>query len=194
MIPCALKGSGSMRIDLKKLISGDVRKLPLDYTFPIDESPDPEHPGEGTIDTEIDGVVYKGPVRVKGEIANLGGYMRLRASATVDYEAECARCLKPLGRSLTVEIERTLVPEGSLENTPEEEADDYLEIVDSTIDPDESFVEELMMEFPTRELCSEDCKGLCPKCGKDLNEGDCGCVKKEIDPRLAVLQKLLEKE
>ena len=60
MIPCALKGSGSMRIDLKKLISGDVRKLPLDYTFPIDESPDPEHPGEGTIDTEIDGVVYKG--------------------------------------------------------------------------------------------------------------------------------------
>ena len=183
-----------MRIDLRKLISGDVRKLTLDYTFPIDEPTDPDDPGAGSIDTEIYGVTFRSPVRVKGEIANLGGYMRLRASAAVDYEAECARCLKPLERSLTVEIERTLVPEGSLENTPEEEADDYLEIVDSAINPDESFVEELMMEFPTRELCSEDCKGLCPKCGKDLNEGDCGCVKKEIDPRLAVLQKLLEKE
>ena len=183
-----------MRIDLRKLLSGDIRKLPLDFTFPIDEAPDLEAPGEGAIDTKIDGVVFTSPVRVKGEIVNLGGYIRLRAEATVDYDAECARCLAPLSRSLTVDIERTLVAGGSLENTPEEEADDYLEIVDNAIDPDAALVEELMMEFPTRELCSEDCKGLCPKCGKNLNEGDCGCVKKEIDPRLAILQKLLEKE
>ena len=38
----------------------------------------------------------------------------------------------------------------------------------------------------------EDCKGLCPKCGKNLNQGDCGCVVKEVDPRLAVLQKFLD--
>lgn len=183
-----------MRIDLKKLLSGDIKKMPLDYTFPIDETPDPDAPGGESIDTVIDGVVYTSPVRVKGEIVNMGGYMRLSVAASVDYDAECARCLAPLKRSLEVEIERTLVAEGSLENTPEDEADDYLEIVDSAVDPDMAFVEELMMEFPTRELCSEDCKGLCPKCGKNLNEGDCGCVKKEIDPRLAILQKLLEKE
>jgi len=41
-------------------------------------------------------------------------------------------------------------------------------------------------------LCDEDCKGLCPKCGQDLNQGQCGCVTKEIDPRLAVLQKFLD--
>ena len=106
-----------MRIDLKKLLSGDIKKMPLDYTFPIDETPDPDAPGGESIDTVIDGVVYTSPVRVKGEIVNMGGYMRLSAAASVDYDAECARCL-------AVEIERTLVAEGSLENTPEDEADD----------------------------------------------------------------------
>ena len=182
-----------MRIDLRKLISGETNKMTVDYEFPITETPDPDS-GEESIDTEIDGVVFESPVRVKGEIVNMGGYMRFSATAQVDYTAECARCLTPLDRSFSVCVERTLVTHGSLENTPEDEADDYLEITDSSVDPDQTLIEELMMEFPTRELCSEDCKGLCPKCGKNLNEGDCGCVKKEIDPRLAILQKLLEKE
>ena len=105
-----------------------------------------------------------------------------------------ARCLAPLHRSLTVTLSRTLVEAGSLENTPEEDADDYLEYTDGMLDIDTPAAEEIVMSLPTRELCREDCKGLCPKCGKDLNEGDCGCVKKEIDPRLAILQKLLEKQ
>ena len=41
-------------------------------------------------------------------------------------------------------------------------------------------------------LCREDCKGLCPKCGANLNRGECGCSRREIDPRLAVLQRILE--
>ncbi len=182
-----------MRIDLRKLIAGEIKKMPIEYEFPIDEAPELDS-GEEPIDTEIDGVVFEGPVRVKGDIVNMGGYMRLTAVASVDYKAECARCLSPLERSFEVSVERTLVSQGTLENTPDDEADEYLVITESSVDPDQTLIEELMMEFPTRELCSEDCKGLCPKCGKNLNEGDCGCVKKEIDPRLAILQKLLEKE
>jgi uncharacterized protein len=48
------------------------------------------------------------------------------------------------------------------------------------------------MEFPLRFLCHDDCKGLCQRCGKNLNEGECDCSKKEIDPRMAPLQKLLD--
>lgn len=182
-----------MRIDLRKLISGEIKKMPIDYSFPIDEAPDPDS-GMEAIDTKIEGVAFEGQVRVKGEIVNMGGYMRLTAAAGVDYEAECARCLSPLKRSFEVSVERTIVSQGTLENTPYDEADEYLVMSESAIDPDQTIIEELMMEFPTRELCDESCKGLCPKCGKNLNEGDCGCVKKEIDPRLAILQKLLEKE
>ena len=185
-----------MRIDVRRLLAGEINRIALDYSFPIDKAGEPDDGSEADepIDTTIDRVVFAGPVRVSGEIVNMGGYMRFEAEASIEYDAECARCLKPLHRSFSVTLERTVVTEGSLENTPEDEADDYLEAAGGWIDPDRTIVEELMMEFPTRELCSEDCKGLCPKCGKDLNEGDCGCVKKEIDPRLAILQKLLEKE
>jgi uncharacterized protein len=75
----------------------------------------------------------------------------------------------------------------------EESVDEYIVVVDSCVELDEAVKEELMLEFPKKLLCSEDCLGLCPKCGKPKKEGDCGCVTKEIDPRLAVLKKLLDK-
>ena len=51
-----------------------------------------------------------------------------------------------------------------------------------------------VLDMDTKTLCSEDCKGLCPRCGADLNQGPCSCAKKDVDPRLAVLAKLLEKD
>jgi uncharacterized protein len=56
------------------------------------------------------------------------------------------------------------------------------------LDVDEPLSEELLLGFPTRLLCSEDCLGLCPRCGKPKREGDCGCGGREIDPRLAILK------
>jgi uncharacterized protein len=58
---------------------------------------------------------------------------------------------------------------------------------------DEQLYLQLEMEFPLRFLCKEDCKGLCQRCGKNLNEGECGCETKEFDPRLAPLKALLER-
>ena len=62
------------------------------------------------------------------------------------------------------------------------------------LDVDEPLREELLLGFPLRLLCSEDCEGLCPKCGRPKREGDCGCVLKEIDPRLAVLKNFFDKD
>ncbi|MCI8386937.1 MAG: DUF177 domain-containing protein [Clostridiales bacterium] len=177
----------TMRIDMRALLAGETNRIVLDRTFSLED-------GDYAFDTHIDGVTLTTPVKVTGEIVNMGGYICLKARAEVEYDTECARCLEPLHRSLTVELERTVVNHGSLENTSDEDADDYLEIVDGELDIETTIAEELMMNFPIRELCSENCKGLCPKCGKNLNEGECGCVTKEIDPRLAILQKLLEKE
>ena len=175
-----------MAIDMRTLLSGEVTRLTFDYSFSLTE-------GSFDFDTEIDGVVFTTPARVRGGIVNMGGYIGLKAAVSVEYNAECARCLKPLERSFEVELERTVVNRGELVNTSDDEADDYIQIVDGMLELDAVAAEQLMMEFPMKEVCSDDCKGLCFKCGKDLNEGDCGCVKKEIDPRLAILQKLLEK-
>ena len=70
--------------------------------------------------------------------------------------------------------------------------DEYAVIENGGLALDELVREELLLCFPTRFLCSPDCPGLCPKCGKPLRLGDCGCPKREPDPRLAVLGKLLE--
>jgi len=175
-----------MAIDMRAILVGETNKISLDYEFSLTESDAP-------FDTQIDGVVFTKPAHVVGEIVNKGGYISLIATVSAEYDAECARCLKPLKRSFSVDLVRTVVDEGELVNTTEDDGEDYIELTDGKLELEEAAIEQLMMEFPTKELCSEDCKGLCPKCGHDLNEGECGCVKKEIDPRLAILQKLLEK-
>ncbi|MBI5187527.1 MAG: DUF177 domain-containing protein, partial [Nitrospirae bacterium] len=52
--------------------------------------------------------------------------------------------------------------------------------------------EQVMLNLPMKPLCSDSCKGICPQCGTDLNEGNCGCSREDIDPRLEVLKRLLE--
>ena len=78
-------------------------------------------------------------------------------------------------------------------NDPDESRlDDYAIIDEGFLDMDEQLMEQLEMEFPVRILCSEDCRGLCQRCGRNLNEGECDCKTKEIDPRLEPLRRILE--
>ena len=73
-----------------------------------------------------------------------------------------------------------------------DEMDDIIYVESDEVDLDDLLVPELILDMDIAVLCSEDCKGLCPKCGKNLNEGDCGCDRRVIDPRLAKLQELLK--
>ena len=115
--------------------------------------------------------------------------MRLTLRAELNYHGECARCLAPVNGVFSLDFERTVVTEGQLSEERLSELDDeYVSLEGSELDVDMALREELLLGFPTRLLCSEDCEGLCPKCGKPKREGDCGCVLKEIDPRLAVLK------
>ncbi len=171
-----------MILDVTSVISGKADALDVDYQF----LPSDVENGELFIP---DGVTLPNPVHVSGTFQNQAGLFTLRAAADVNYETVCARCLDPLAGTLSLRFERTVVlkaPESG------ELPDEYLLMTDGKLRIDEELFEEMMLSFPLRFLCSEDCPGLCPKCGKPLREGDCGCPKKEIDPRLAKLQKLLD--
>ena len=177
-------GGVELKLDLRSLLAGD-RLLEIDYELMLDTDP------EDTA-SYLYGVSFPSPMKVKGDITNTAGYMRMALTATVDYDSRCARCLKPLNGSFTFNLEKTVAPRDALVDLDEDKLDEYAIIEDGFLDIDAELRYELEMEFPLRFLCSDECRGLCSKCGKNLNEGDCGCEKKEIDPRMAPLQKLLD--
>ena len=173
-----------MKLDLRPLLLGD-RLLSFDYELTVD------------IDSEdtasfLYGVSFPSPMKVVGDITNTAGYMRMALRASVDYSAACARCLTSIFGEFTFDLEKTVAPRDLLGDIDEDRLDDYAIIEDGFLDMDELLRAQLEMEFPARFICREHCQGLCQRCGKNLNEGACNCKQKEIDPRLAPLQKLLE--
>lgn len=167
-------------IDMYPLLSG--KSDSIEISFEILPDPAPEF-----------GITFYEPFTVSGDVTNRSGYIRLRLCADVPYETECARCLKPIRKIQSVMFDKTVAVRGTLEDEDADPViDDYVFIEDGVLDAESPFYEQLMLVLPAKALCKEDCAGLCPHCGHDLNDGDCGCKKHEIDPRLACLAKLLD--
>lgn len=168
-----------MIIDLNPMLRGEVNVIDIDFVLT------PEI---------IEDVTFESGARVFGKITNNAGYMRLTLKAELPYVGECARCLDTVRGVFSLDFERTVVTEGMVSDERlEESVDEYIVLDNGRLVLDDAVREELLIDFPRKLLCSEDCEGLCPKCGKPKKEGDCGCVTKEIDPRLEVLKKLLDK-
>ncbi len=165
-----------MKIDLTPMLGGETCEISFDYPLTVEE--------------EFPGCTFPKPVRVLGTIINKAGYIALTAEITVEYDTVCDRCLKPIRKTLRIDYQKPVATKGSLQK---EDGADYLIAVDRMLDLDEPIIEAIILEFPMKNLCKEGCKGLCFQCGADLNEGDCACTKKEIDPRMAAFAKLLEK-
>lgn len=160
------------------MLRGEVSRIDLDFTV----TPEP-----------LSGAEFTGGLHATGQILDRAGYMRLELQAEIPYLAPCARCLDEVSGVFSMELERTVAPEGTLsEEQLEENVDEYAVIEKGKLDLGALVLEELSLSFPQRFLCSEDCPGLCPKCGKPRRLGDCGCSTVEIDPRLAVLKTLLD--
>ena len=172
-----------MVLDITSLINGKLSKIEFDYTI---ESSD-ENPV-----LPPDDVSFTAPVRVRGYITDNAGYMSLFATAEIDYLSHCARCLENVSGTFVLEFNRTVAVSGTLQN---EDNDSYVVVKNGLLDIDRELVEDLLLEFPIKLLCSDSCLGLCSKCGINLNNQSCDCSKKkEIDPRLAILKTLFNDE
>ena len=99
----------------------------------------------------------------------------------------CDRCGAELSGTEHKRFEHRLV-----QTLVDETNDDYIETPDFTLELDEVVISDIILHYPQKSLCSEDCKGLCPVCGKNRNEGDCGCEKQTVDPRLEILKQLMK--
>lgn len=168
-----------MLLDLSSVLSGETNKLPISYAF------------VPAIADAFADVEFSQPAQIDGYVVNMAGYITLHLTVRLPYRTACARCLAPVDGVFTTQLEKPVATERMLE---QEDDVDYVILEGKTLDLDTVVTEELFLTFPQKFLCCEDCKGLCPKCGKNLNEGACACPQKEIDPRLLVLKQLLEKE
>ena len=129
---------------------------------------------------------FVAPVRVSGSAGNYTGIVELCAKAVFELETSCDRCAKPITLPQETEIFHTLVT-----HLNDETNDELMLVNELRYDLDPLITEDIFLDLPSKLLCSEDCKGVCPRCGKDLNQGSCSC-EKEVDPRLAALKQLLD--
>ena len=166
-----------MIIDIEPVFN--IEGLSKDFDYDIDLSAERLGPSRP----------FTSPVRVEGSIFNKAGIVAIDASASFVMSVDCDRCAKPLDYPFRADIRHTLVS-----SLNDEDNDELLLVEDvKNFNVDELVTDDIFLSLPSKFLCSEDCKGLCPVCGADLNEGQCSC-KKEIDPRLAALTQLLDND
>ncbi len=128
------------------------------------------------------------PVVAKGAVKNSAGVLLMDGTVETRLHAVCDRCAKSFVREISYPLQVVLVEE--LEN--EEDADEWTFLLENQCaDLTDIIRTAFVLNMDSQILCREDCKGLCFRCGKDLNEGSCDC-QPEADPRLAVLKQLLK--
>ncbi len=103
------------------------------------------------------------------------------------FQTSCDRCLSPVSVTLDLQFERMILSPDAV-GREDEEADDLSFMDGYQLDVEVFVYNEIMGNWPAKILCKEDCKGICPKCGQNLNMGDCGCDTFVPDPRMAVIQ------
>lgn len=170
-----------MLINLSELFSveGKVKKYTCDLDFCQFQGPD------GTYE-----IVEKHPVALA--VTNQGNKaFAVKGSAQLTLEMPCGRCLEPVRVPFSLvideEIDMKLTDQERMEALNEQ-----FYVKGYNLDVDQLVGNELMLNLPMKVLCAEDCKGICNRCGTNLNRGTCDCDTRSLDPRMSVIQDILK--
>ena len=115
----------------------------------------------------------------------------IRGSVDVTLSIPCGRCLEEVPTQICFDIDKKLdITESTLVDDEMEE-NDYL--IGFELDVDKLVYAEILVNWPMKVLCKEDCEGICKVCGMNLNKGSCDCQRTELDPRMAAIQDIFSK-
>jgi len=161
-----------MRLNLYEIIDRPGGICPFSYALDV----------SGLVTPQISAV---SPLRVDGQVKNRAGILELSATARADMTCVCDRCARayPIHAAFPINVR--------LAESGEESGEVFLLKAGGFLELDEVLNTAFVLYLPAKFLCGEDCRGLCPKCGADLNSGPCGCGR-DIDLRWAALGGLLE--
>ncbi len=163
-----------MKLDLRKIMDNPGGSIPFECELETER-----------LDFPAVSEYVKKPY-AKGRVYNEAGVLQIEGEIDAEMICQCDRCGCDFHNVKTTQLNATLVEEDEGDN-PEN-----FVLEGDEIDLDDVLSTCFILDMDSKFLCSEDCKGLCPECGKNLNLGPCGC-RKEIDPRFAVLEQLLDK-
>jgi uncharacterized protein len=165
-----------------KIVLSDITDEGLDLAF------------EETISSEE--LKLLSPARVALRVEKVGDEVVIGGRVETSVELHCSRCLRTFSRDLDVNINVVYHPVEELKGEEKHEIkDDELDMgfyAGDELDVRDLLSEQILLNVPMKPLCSESCKGICPRCGADLNVAQCACGGRETDPRLEILRKLLE--
>jgi uncharacterized protein len=194
----------STQLDLRTVTTAEVpvhRVFTAEQLAPVASPPQNGTPAkEPVAEVVADPADYKvlGDVHFDGTLRKDDPRFMLSGRLQARLQMSCGRCLEPFTLPIDAQVDLTYVPH------PEQAADDEVELSqddlttafyrDQTLDLADMVREQFYLALPMRPLCREDCKGLCPQCGTNLNQGTCACDVRWEDPRLASLRTLLKKK
>jgi len=159
-------------------------KHSFSYTTTAAELDAQLEPGTGTIE---------GEVKVEGEFVFTGKVYRFTGNVTCEKSFVCDLCLNAFVQPQNYAFAESFQRKGEEAAVIDNDDGGMESFTGEVIDLMPLVRDTILTAQPLRNLCRPDCRGLCSRCGADLNEGDCGCDRRSIDPRLAALQDLLKK-
>jgi len=135
---------------------------------------------------------FTSPIKIRLHLSRSGKVILLRSRIEAKVEWMCARCLDPFSRTLTSEFKTSLKPRpdfplpDEVELNREDLETEFYEGEEIDVTP--LVQDQILLTLPPKALCDEECRGLCPKCGQNLNRGICQCSEKVTDPRFELLR------
>jgi uncharacterized protein len=131
----------------------------------------------------------RGPLAVRLEATRAGHDLLVRGRLTGGVEIQCRRCLEPVVQQIDDEV--SFIFRASIDQFTAERDEVYILPAGAReVDLTDAVREQLLLSIPEFVVCREECRGLCPRCGIDLNKGTCTCEESEIDERWAPFRKL----
>ena len=169
-----------MKINVANLADRPGEEIPFEFTTTA-----------GEIDAIADTYSFEGDIVVRGVYVHTGRCYRFTGQISCTKSFVCDRCLEPSSLQQVHEFNEEF-QRGSEPVSGGEKAKIVNYFDGDVIDLSPVIRDVLLSDQPLNNICNADCRGLCLKCGANLNHGDCGCDRTVIDPRLAALQQLLK--
>jgi len=160
-----------MIINVSDILKNNGASLDVEFSEKIED-----------LEANDSGIVFDSPVSFKGKLTNLKGMLRLDGHVAVQYKVKCYRCLKDLKRTMSFDLTERFV---SSNNSTDSDVYTYN---GNYVDTDKAVKDNIILNLPMKHVCDVGCKGLCPKCGTNLNERECSCEEDDINPRMEALK------